>query len=55
MFLLLFMPRWVPWLIGLLRRTALFLDAALWVAVREPEARRTKPEAPFLTVLFFTR
>src|SRR5262245_14524718 len=49
------MPRWAPWLIGLLRRTALFLEAALLVAVREAEARRTDPEAPFLPVLFFTR
>ena len=54
LFLLLFMPRWAPWLIGLLRRTTLLLEAALLVAVREPEARRTEPEA-FLTVLFFTR
>ena len=53
MFLLLVMPRGAPWLIGLLRRTALVLEAALLVAFRDP-VRRLAPEA-FLTVLFFTR
>ena len=55
MFLVLFMPRWAPWLIGLLRRTALILEAARLAAFREPEGRRPAPEAPFLAVLFFTR
>ena len=55
MFLLMVMPRGAPWLIGLLRRTALVLEAALLVAVRDREAPRREPEAPFLTVLFFTR
>ena len=53
--MLLVMPREAPWLIGLLRRTALVLEAALLVAVRDPEPRRTEPEERFLTVLFFTR
>jgi hypothetical protein len=52
---LLLMPRWAPWLIGLLRRIALLLDAARLAAARDPEALRTEPAAPFLTVLFFKR
>ena len=57
---LLLMPRWAPWLVGLVRLTglvtALALGAARRAAVRDPcETLRTVPADPFLTVLFFKR
>jgi hypothetical protein len=53
---LLVMPRWAPWLVGLVRSAALALGAARWAAVRAArEALRTLPAASFLAVPFFTR